>query len=164
MLSLSLFLLFREASVIASALLSSPSRCLVLSCLFLLPLGSFIFFCFDSAASFLRLFSLLSFHSALEVCFLFFAVCSALLCLRYTLRCPFFAAVPLPYASSRFPVSLLACSVMLPHLPGIVFIAFCVFTSVSSFSPVRLLRLGFRSLYLLVGCFDVSSPPVAVLF
>ena len=131
------------------------------------PLGSFIsLFCLRCLFS-ASLLSVVFPFSSPGVCFtlLFFAVCSGLLCLLSTLCCPFFAVVALPCASSGFPVSLLACSVLLLHSLGIVFIAFCVFASVSSsFSPIGLLRLGFRSLYSLVGCSDVSLPPVAVLF
>ena len=125
-----------------------------------------------------------------DVSFLLFAVCSGLLHLRSILRFPLFAAVALPCTSSRFPVSLLACSLLfcvvflaflqfLPHFVSFCllfvclyiwlslcwFVSFCIFTSVSSsFSPVRLLRLGFRTPYSLVSCSDFSSPPVAVLF
>ena len=121
----------------------------------------FCLYCLSSAS----LLSLVFPFGSPGVCFLFFAVCSGLLCLLYTLRCPFFTAVALPCTSSGFPVSLLACSVLLPHSREVVFIAVCVFASAStSFSPVRLLRLGFRSLHSLVGCSDVSSPPVTVLF
>ena len=73
------------------------------------PLGSFL-------ASLLSV--VFSFGSP-EVSFLWFVVSSGLLYLLYTLRFPLFAAVALTYTSSGFPVSLLACSVLHPRLPGV---------------------------------------------
>ena len=103
----------------------------------------YLFLCCASTASFLCLSSLLSFHSSSTLLglffFSFFAVCSSLLCLLSTLCCPFLRCSGSSCASSRFPVSLLACSVLLLHSMGIVFIAFCVFRIGVFFLPVGLL-------------------------
>ena len=170
----------------------------MLSQLFLHPLGSFLFLFFGLHCLFSSsLLSVVFPFGSPEVSFLLFDVCSGLLYLLYTFRFPLFAAVALPSASFGVPVSLLACSVLLPRSPGVVFLAFfmvsssfhsfcllfvclyirlslcwltlvppfCVLASVSSsFSPVRLLRLGFWTPYSLVGCSDFSLPPIAVLF
>ena len=83
--------------------------------------------------------------------------------LSYTLSSPFFAAMALPYASSRFPVSL-ACSVLLPLSLGILLLVLSFCLCVFFFSPVGLLCLGFRYPSSLVGCSEDSWPPVDVLF
>ena len=57
---------------------------------------------------------------------------------------------PAPVPGFQFPFLLVLCCFRIRR--GVVFIAFCVFASVSSFSSVRLLQLGFRSPCLLVGC------------
>ena len=164
----SVFLVFPEGGggggdLHVSTLLSLPSCCPILSCLSS-PFGFVYFFVLPSLPLFcvypLSCFSILIswglFFFSFLCCLLRSVVC--LYSLLPFLRC---GGSPL----SKFRVSLLACSVLLPHSLGIVFLVFCVFASVSSsFSPVRLLCLGFRSPYLLVGCSDVSSLAIGFAF
>ena len=79
--------------------------------LFLLPLGSFIFFCFASAASFQHLSSLLSFHSAL-LRFVFFSLLFAPVCCVFILSAALSSLrllFPAPVPGFRFPFLLVLC-------------------------------------------------------
>ena len=100
---------------------------------------------------------LLSFHSAL-LRFVFFSLLFALVCCVFSILSAALSLL-IQFQVSGFP-SCLFCAAS-AFTRG-CFHCFCVFASVSSsFSPVRLLQLGFRSPYSLAGCSDVSHPSLS---